>query len=94
MTLAENLRGRTVVEFPVINVVYDTDCDGFNIIDSGECHFMILRDRSLNRSFVVHSILQMKKMSTRKHENIKVSILAMNQMLAECRKRKPFAMVQ
>lgn len=38
-TLAENLRRRTVVEFPVITVVYDTDCNGFDIIDSGESSF-------------------------------------------------------
>lgn len=39
-TLADNLRGRTIVEFPVIIVVYETHCDGFNIIDSGKCHFV------------------------------------------------------
>lgn len=42
-TLAENLRGRMVIEFPVITVVYDTDCDGFDIIDSGKLCFMIGR---------------------------------------------------
>lgn len=40
-TLAENLRGRTIVEFPVITIVYHTDCDGFDIIDSGMSHLMI-----------------------------------------------------
>lgn len=37
-TLADNLRGRTIIEFPVIIVIYDTDCGGFDIIDSGKPH--------------------------------------------------------
>lgn len=35
-TLGENLAGKTIVEFPVIHVIYSTDTDDLDIIDSGE----------------------------------------------------------
>lgn len=35
-SLGDNLRGKTIVEFPVIFVIYSTDADDFDIIDSGE----------------------------------------------------------
>lgn len=40
-TLKNNLRNKTIIEYPEIYVVYETDCDDFDIIDSGELIFLI-----------------------------------------------------
>lgn len=34
-TLGENLKGKTIVEYPVIYVVYDGDAANFDVVDSG-----------------------------------------------------------
>lgn len=35
-TLKENLKDKTIVEYPVVYVVYDTNVDDFDVIDSGK----------------------------------------------------------
>lgn len=40
-TLAENLSGKTIVEFPVIYVMYDDVVKEFDVIDSGEWFFFL-----------------------------------------------------
>lgn len=35
-TLRNNLRNKIIIEYPEIYIVYETDCDDFDIIDTGE----------------------------------------------------------
>lgn len=39
-TLQENLRGKNIVEYPVIYVIFDSDIPTYDIINSGECNFL------------------------------------------------------
>lgn len=35
-TLQDNLKGKTIIEYPVINVIFDSDIQKYDVIDNGK----------------------------------------------------------
>lgn len=73
-TLLENLKGKTIVEYPVIYVIFASDLEKYDVISAGEWKWFWEKFVEFLALLFQFYFVQMKKMYSMKRESIKITI--------------------